>query len=407
MKTRSPEAVRKEFAALFLVAVLVAGPAVMLLWGRAGAADGPGAVQEPPSAVAIPPEGARWDVELDENDASHLLGLFLASLSGGEGPGADAAPVCEEPLSAVVFVTVYAEGEAPLRVMAREESLVGSMLSAAGQVVARLGRPPDASALRVRVDVLREARPFAAEQRVTFAHRRFGPTLSAEAALSPDAWREPDRRMWRLDALSFVNDAPGSRYALACPRGLTPTGEPTLARLLRAARLAGEYLVRVQDETGRFLTYWDPVGGLPGGCETVTDQAAAAGALAALADVRRKTEHVRACYDAVSRLMQSTHMDADNPTRAFTRRQEACRLAYELEASAHVLEALCRYRHVARRTEPDAWIAALAEFLLFMQRDDGLFELQYDADRGARTTPPDWLDRPEPQAKAALALALA
>jgi hypothetical protein len=91
---------------------------------------------------------------------------------------------------------------------------------------------------------------------------------------------------------------------------------------------------------------------------------------------------------------------------AFTRRQEICHVVWELEATASTLEAVCRFRRATARTDVDPWIAALAEFLLFMQRDDGLCYVQFDADVRAKSTPIAARGT-VPQAKAALALLLA
>lgn len=228
-----------------------------------------------------------------------------------------------------------------------------------------------------------------------------------DAGLGIAAWREPAVTVWRLRTVGFVNASGGSRYALASPRGLTPLGEPTLARLLRSVRLAGRYLVAVRRENGSFLTYWDAASGLRGGCDSVAEQAAAAGALAELCELRPREEYLNACYESLSYLMQFTNSDPQNPRMAFTGRQEVCRLVWELEASAQVLEAMCRYRAASGLTEPDDWIAALAEFLLFMQLEDGSFDLQYDAESGTHTTPEKGVGQVVPQAKAALALCLA
>jgi hypothetical protein len=104
--------------------------------------------------------------------------------------------------------------------------------------------------------------------------------------------------------------------------------------------------------------------------------------------------------------MGFTETDAERPDMAFTRRQEVCRVVWELEATACVLEAVCRFRHATARTDVDPWIAALAEFILFMQREDGLCHVQFDPDTRTMTTPGAGRGT-VPQARAALALLLA
>jgi hypothetical protein len=439
MNDGSTSSLRRQFAALFLLCVLLAGPVLMLLWGRVGGSPEFAAAADSPPDGLLVPGGRKWEARLTADDASYLIGLFMDCLAGHSETASPAPAACKEPWAAPLFVTVYGIEGAPVCVLALEASPADAVREAARETVVRLGGAPDADALRVRLDVLRRAQPFGADERVTFACREFGAPVGLalrgdsahfvlpadaapwglntheamlravclEAGLAPDAWRQAEVDLYRLEGEAFVNDAVGSRYALPCPRGLTPVGEPTLARLLRASRLAADYLLRAQHERGAFLAYWDPVGGLPGGCESVADQAAAAAGLAVLCELRERPDAVAACYDAASYLMQHTDRDPQEPTRAFTRRQEACRLVWETEASAHVLEALCRYRRVARRSEPDAWIAALADFLLFMQRDDGLFELQYDAETGRAHTPHGRACGAGAQAQAALGLALA
>lgn len=473
--SRAPDApagvAQARLAALFLLVLMAAGPALMLAWGRIGSAartaDGPSAAAPPgdaggagsaqaaeaapsPSTQAgdvLPAGGTTWAVELSQGQQARLLKTFMDSL--GPSPGGQAAAGGQQPegepgsalpaARAPVFVTVYAPKAPPVRSVGYAADLVQSVQEAAWEVASRSGGALDRDSLRLRMDVLTEARPFPVDKRLAFARMDFGeptglalrsngdffllpadgvdnPTgtnegmlamLCRQAGLEPGAWQRAELPMWRLTGLSFVNSAPGSTYALACPRGLLAPGEPTVARLLRACRLAAHYLVSVQKEEGAYLTYWSVTSGLRGGCDSVPEQAAAVGALGAFCELRPREEGLKSCYEALSYLMQFTDTDKDNPKIAFTRRQEVCGVVWELEASAHVLEAMCRYRRAGALTEPDPWIAGLAEFLLFMQRDDGSFELRYDPETRARTTPRAGVGAVAPQAKAAVALALA
>jgi hypothetical protein len=426
----------------------------MLAWGRVGrAAPAAGTVGAPPSAPGqgpetqaddlIPVSGGEWPVELPAEDCAYLMGLFLGSLSPSAEPvpEAGAAPATvTRPVGAPVFVTIYEPGKQRVRVAARRATLAESVRQAAHDVRERSQRPPAPHTLRLRIDVLRQARFLPTGRRVAFACRGFGPPLGValrsgdrfvfflpadvadyqaethemmlqavcrQAGLDPSAWQMPSVTMWRLETAGFVNAAPGSRHALPSPRGLTSPGEPNIARLLRANRLLGQYLARVQKEDGAYLNYWDPASGLATGCDSVPEQAGVAAALAELCELLPKQEYLTSCYEAVSYFLRHTDMVRGNRPMAFTRRDEACRDYWETEASAQVLEALCRYRRVSGLTEPDPWIAALAEFLLFMQREDGGLELQYDVKTGGRSTPRAGAKSVTPQAKAALALALA
>jgi len=131
--------------------------------------------------------------------------------------------------------------------------------------------------------------------------------------------------------------------------------------------------------------------------------------------VRPSEDILDACHEATAYLMQYTDTDPNNPLMAFSGREEVCRAVYELDASSAVLTALCRYRDAAAwtprqdrvRQETGPWIKALAEFLLFMQGEDGLFRMSYDAEDRVRTMPrgaEQWVAR---QAKAAHALCMA
>lgn len=473
MKEEGRNKLRKTAAALFILGVVAAVPIVMLAWGRGigggaalqPAAGGAGQAEQPeppPGAGAetpgtqgagdvIPSDGAVWPVRLGPEDRAYLVGLFMDCVGAGpsthstsSGPsaaavGVPAPPACLEATNAPVFVTIYAVRTPPQRTMEREANLAASVRQAAQSLLERAGGRLKGEVLRVRVDVLCEARPFPADRRLEFARRVFGepaglalkpgdwlfflPSEAVDftgwahegilsevcrrAGLEPAAWQRPETRMWLLTADSFVNSAPGSRYALPCPRGLPPVGEPTIARVLRAGRLAADYLAHVQKKDGSYQTFWNPAAGLRGGCDSVPEQASAAAALAALCEARPSDEYLASCKRALAYLMQYTDSDATDRKMAFTRREEVCHVVWELEASAGVLEAMCRYRHASGLSEPDAWIAALAKFLLFMQRDDGLFELKYDAESRSRTTPAAGAAQVVPQAKAALALALA
>ncbi len=440
MKSASAGGARREAAALFLLAVLTAPVVVMLAAGRSGA-DAPQPGPPPaPEARLIPPEGHSWPPLLGQEEAAYLIGLLLDELGGSPAEGEGAVPPnCEAPEEAPVFVTLYQPPLPPARFQARERTLAGSVRAIAARARQREGARLRPEHLRVRVDVLREAWPVPVERRISFAHRGMGEpsglalrheetawllaadvaadapgtreamlqSVCRRAGLQPDAWRREGAQLYLLRADGFVNAAPGGRYALACPRGLPLPGEPTLARLLRAGRLAGDYLARAQTPDGTFPARWDPATGLSGGCESLSGQAGLAAALGELCELRPEPEHVTACYRALAGLIDATRTGPHGRGVAYTRRQSVCGVAFEAETSARVLEALCRYRRASGVDEPEPWIAALAEFLLFMQREDGLLDLRYDAEDDARSMPGEKAGLIEPQAQAALALALA
>jgi hypothetical protein len=424
--------------------------------GRVAQNDSQARAPGPQEAEVIPPEGGEWPVNLGGEDEAYLMQVALEALSpagaragtGGSvsgnaagsasGPAA-APPACVSQSNAPVFVTVYAARTAPRRAMAQQSSLAETVKAAAKQILQEAHGAIAPTMLRVRIDVLREARPFPAEKRLELARREFGAPFGLalnngsfvfflpadavsypaetnegilegfcrQAGLDAASWRRPDLKMWRLEATSFVNGAPGKQYVLPCARGLTPVGDLTVSKLLRACRLAGDYLVHVQREDGSYLSYVNPTGGLRGGCDSVSEQAAVAGALAELCGVSPRPEYLRSCHEALSYVIRATDCDTFKGKMMFTRRQEVCRVVWEMEATAQALEAMCRYRHASGLSQTDSWMAGLAEFLLYMERDDGLFELKYDAETQSRTTPKAGAGLVTPQAKAAVALSLA
>jgi hypothetical protein len=442
-KARQPGKVRAASAAVFLVLVLAAAPAVMLAWGRVGAARA--AADDGAGRHVIPPEGGRWAVELSREDGDRLLDAFFSAFAErSESPGSEADGGAEAAggaaTAAPVFVTIYAPGVSSVRACGRGRTVADGVRDAAAQVRARAPAGVDADTLRVRIDVLQEAVPFPEEQRMAFARREIGPPtgvalqsggrqfwflpadfadgqalanegaltwLCRQANLDPARWRTEGLPMWRLEVTGFVDSAPGGRYALESPRGLGVLVEPTIARLLRACRLGAAYLLRGQQKDGRFVTYRDAVTGLHRGCETVTDQVAVAGALSMLAAMRPDPDYAEAAYRSLSFAMSATDTVAGRSAMAITHRQEVCTVAFELETSAQVLEALCRYRAISGMAEADEWIDALAEFQVSMQRDDGLFDLARDARTGERSSPGLEAGSPVPQAKAIAALLLA
>jgi len=440
MTKRKPGTVRREVAVLFLVAMALAVPGVLLARGRNLLPSEPAApTQKDTEKPFMPLVGGPWDVAMDAPEAQRLMGLFfdtLAALSEGEelpepeGGGVDAP----------VFVTVFGTGGQRTREKARAGSLSASVQEAAEAFFGKTGGQLDPSLLRVRIDVVRSACFLPLEQRTALAERGFGEplgfalhsgeglhfflapdvvdyrgqgpadvmsSLSRRSGLGPQGWLREDVPMWALRTVGFINDSGGSRRVLASDDGLIAVSHVTSATLLRAVRLAGDYLVQARSDDDSFMTFWDALSDLRGGCQSLTRQAAAAAALSELGRVRRSEKYLGAAYETISFLMRHTDVDARNPAMAFTTREEVCQQLLELEASARVLEALCRFHAGSGLQEPVPWIEAMAEFLLFMQREDGRFDLKYDPQTGRKTTPVALAEALAPQATAALALALA
>ena len=207
--------------------------------------------------------------------------------------------------------------------------------------------------------------------------------------------------------MGFVNDTPGSRRTVSSPRGLTPVAQVNIATVLRSIRQAAGYLAAIQGSDGGLLMFWDPAAGFHGGCKSVVVQEGTAAALGTWCELQSQADALKVCQKAIAWAVDITNPDPQAPGRSFTREVEGCHPTWELEGSAQTLRAICRYHRASGREEAAPWIRSLAEFLLFMQSDDGLFYLKYDDKTGKRSTPASGFDRIRAQTRAILGLTLA
>jgi hypothetical protein len=442
MTKRKASRVQVEAAVLFLLALALAVPVLLLAHGRALAAPGPAAAAPAPDEKAfVPLKGGSWPVSIDAAQAGRLMGAFFDTLSAlaKGGPAAEQADKGGG-VDAPVFVTVFAPGGARYREQARAGGLGASVQEAAREFFKESGGQLAPAALRARIDVVRSVRLLPAAERLAIAERGLGEPLGFAVRvgtemrffLAPDVvdyraetntemlnalcrraglgvsdWRKEDVPVWELKTIGFMNDTGGSRRVLPSARGLASSVLVSTAALVRATRLAGDYMVTARGDDDSFLTLWDVLSGLRGGCESLTEQASAAAALTELGALGTGGNYLGVCYDAISFAMRSTDLDPHDPSMAFTSRQEVCQELLQTEASARVLEALCRFHRASGLAEPLPWIRAVAQFLLYMQRDDGRFELKYDPAGPSKITPLKLADAVGPQAAGALALALA
>ena len=441
MAKRKASRVQVEVAVLFLLALGLAAPVLLLARGRALAAPAQAAAApQPDEGDFLPLKGGSWAVSIDAQGAGRMMGVFfdtLGALQRGEDPPAvgDAGGG-----DAPLFVTVFAPGGAQFREQARAGGTGPSVREAAVEFYRESGGRFDPQALRVRMDAVRGMRLLTAPERLAFAERGLGEplgfavraggvlrlflapdtvdsraetntemlnSLCRRSGLDPGAWRKDDVPVWALRTVGFMNDTGGSRRVLPSARGLASSVRVDAATLLRAARLAGDYLVAARGDDDSFLTLWDPLSDLRGGCESLTEQASAAAALVELGGTGAAGDYLRVGYDALSFAMHYTDMDPHDPAMAFASREEVCQELLQTEASARVLEALCRFHRASGLEEPLPWIRAVAQFLLYMQREDGRFELKYDPASQSKITPLKLADAVAPQAAGALALALA
>ncbi len=445
--TSASHNLQKKLASAFLVCLALSVPAALVLFGpRETYGEPPEFGRNDTAGMGIlPAHDQTWDVGVDAADAAYLVGYFLDCLAarnvGRRAPEAQDPPAsCAEATDAPVFVSVYIPGEPRLRTAAREQTVLDSVRTTVDRLLRQVGGLIPAEALRIRIDIMTDARRMPVPQRELFAARGLGEPcgvalqsgeklsvlLPADIAdkratnhldlmrlacrdvgLDEAAWSRDQVDIWRIRCRGFLNIGPGGRYVVASDRGLVPMGDATVARLLRSVRTASDYLVGSKEEDGSFRGYWNPATALSLGCQSIVDQAAAAAALGASCSLRPSEETLQACHEAISYVMHYTDADPVNPSRAITRREETCRTVLELEASSEALLALCRYRAASGKTEPDAWILALANFLVSMQREDGLFNTKFDSEERLALLPKRDEDRLVVHAKALEALCAA
>jgi len=282
----------------------------------------------------------------------------------------------------------------------------------------------------------------------TGPHARLMEALSESVGRKPGDWRRADVHIWRIRADAFINDAPGSHKPQPCPHGLTPVDPMSPASQAAALRMAADHLLTGQDKYGTFPTLRAPQPGLiKRRCESLVEQADTTDALAtswASGMGVARLDALTAAFKGTAFLMRSEALQTlDEGSMKFAGRKEICNEVVELEATAAVLAALCglhaavtapgvpariaaeiKARNAAGRPAADfqklalfladggdkallADIEAMANFLTFMQRKDGLFDVRYIPDVALKITPPALRDDLTMQARAARALYLA
>jgi hypothetical protein len=277
---------------------------------------------------------------------------------------------------------------------------------------------------------------------------RLAEAVCHSVGLKPEDWLRTDAFTWRVRSESFINDVPGGSKPMPSPHGLAPVDPQSTTAQATALRAAADYLIAGQDRYGAFPTLRTPNPRAPKlGCESLVEQA---DTTAALADSwtssmgAARLDALTAAFKGVAFLMQSEALQAEEERHMkFAGRKETCRDVVELEATASVLTALCRLhaavtgpgvptriaaavkaRSDVGRPTVDleklakfladggdrallADIESLANFLVFMQRDDGLFDVRYIPEIRQKITPLDLRDDLAMQARAARALCLA
>jgi len=450
MTRQTRETTRRELAALFLLAVLTVPVIVALAWGRLSPARRSGAVPMPaPGEALAPGPSAAGSPVLEKADQEYLMRLLLDSIraletSGAPPDTANAPEACRRGEDMTVVASVYRPGRERVRAMAREGSLAESVGSVARLLVkepafAQAG--PDRSALlRARIDVVTQQQDLPAEQREELAllkpgepiglalwsagepylflpgdvaerraddHMEMLRLLGRDAGLPAGKWREKTYPMSILKTLSFLNTEPGKADCLDVVRGLPLVREVGLAEVARSCRLAGRFLHGVQQADGLFPREYDAGAEifLPG--SDVQGQAQAAAALGRLCTWREDEQCLEACRNALGWLVRRSFVPKDRPDMAYILHSGKADEPAALEDAAAALRAFCEYRAASGDRTWDDLARRLGNFLVFLQRDDGLFASAYDSRTGAAMAGADPRWDIVSQSDAAQALALA
>ena len=451
MEKRTLERLQREFAPLFVLAVLLVPVIVALGWGHL-ASQRP---KRPPDEVTgsfllAPTMLGDQPPELADADRASLLQLLFECLEALKASRPLPVPagiteLCTQKLDAAVFATIYAQDRGSVRAMAREATLAESTSLAAR----RLFEHPsfaakgfrEAERLSAQLDIVTEEEPLPPVQRRQFAllelaspfglalwhkgtprvvlpgdiaadkrvanHLDMLRVLCQEAGLQPDGWQGKKQRVCLLRTDSFISAAPGSTQAMRLVRGLPHVREAGLASAMQSRRLAADYLVRNQQADGWFTGSQDALTGMVSGRRSMRAQARAAAALArfcAMAGAQSEKEQA-ACRRALVPMWQCVQVSAAQPSMAFVKPPgEAGEPS--LADSAAVLRAFCECRRLTQEKTWDDVIGRLGSFVLLLQREDGGFGAAEEPTEGQALSAMPSGDAAV-QAEAALALALA
>ena len=405
-----------EVGALIAYAAAVALPVVALLWGRGIGVLDLAATVERGGARELHERGApgkpvRFAVELNDSDRDYLMGLVMDTLRGMESSTADATPAGVRGAGAPSFVTLYAPGGALVRAMADGQSLADGVRAAARRALEkakeRAWEDQRLQDVRVRTDIVTELVPFSNRQRRAFAvegldapfglalgpgqdlagcflpadaavrgtetHLEMLARLCTDSGLEADAWSDGGLALYRIRAESFVNAYSGRDRALSTPRGIPLVERVTLAKLLRACNLAGDFLVRSQRNDGSFAAIYRADENEWAGVSGVLEEAGAVYALCRLFALWRNGAHLLAARASLPRLREQVLAEIDRAGTGSASSSVGLRPEGQVEVCAAVLCALCEYRGVSDDRNFDELMEELGNFLLRAQRPDGGF----------------------------------
>jgi len=190
-------------------------------------------------------------------------------------------------------------------------------------------------------------------------------------------------RLERFTATSFIEREPGGGGpAVALYRGMPRVGRVSRRRLLAAAEAAGDWLLRVQKPDGSFHYIYDPVRDRMGEGYNVVRHAGVSWSLVQAFEATGRRRFLDGAGRALGWLLKQARTRGQMSWLEHDGRRP-------LGAAALGVMTLLAYREAAATERFDAAIGRLGAFLVFMQRPDGFFHAEYDADQRKGFIPED------------------
>ncbi len=221
--------------------------------------------------------------------------------------------------------------------------------------------------------------------------KRADAVLARLSKLSPAAWDALGRSYFRFTTDAFVDQADGA--PLPIRRGVPPEPELSAENLRQAAIEGGHYLVRHLADNGRYVYEVDLTTGRGSDPKKPRPYSLPrhAGVTYFLAELYRTTgesfllEPIERAFGHFAELVAAGGCRGKTPAGAgFACVQQPEDQQAALGSTALAVVALCEYKRATRSTRFDSLTHELAEWLLFMQHEDGSFAHLYDARAGRR-----------------------
>jgi hypothetical protein len=245
--------------------------------------------------------------------------------------------------------------------------------------------------IRTRLLVSKKPLKSVPDVRLGLDHHRADQMFALNSRLTFHAWTIIDREYFRFRTDSFVEGPDGAPLPLE--RGTPPGPELTAANLRRAAIAGGHYLVNHLADNGRYVYQADLVTGRSSDPKKLRPYSLPrhAGTTYFLAELYRHTgesfllEPIERAFGHFAALVEEGGCTGKTPAGAdFACVHQRGDRNARLGSTALAVVALCEYKRATRSTRFDELTRKLAEWILFMQHEDGTFAHIYDVEAARR-----------------------